>query len=145
MTKKDILDYVMSTPYNTNRAVLSGMLEDIAGQVDPSDVTEILVEMFTCDVTITNSTEGEIVVDRMTIISDKIENHPLSILVGETKKVVCLSGEYINISGETNNAIDGSATGDQIAILSKYNYGTKGRLLISVSGANQQLTVTMGK
>lgn len=30
MTKKDILDYVMKTPQNTNRAVLSGMLNEIS-------------------------------------------------------------------------------------------------------------------
>ena len=29
MTKKDILDYVMNTPHNTNRAVLSGMLNQL--------------------------------------------------------------------------------------------------------------------
>ena len=30
MTKKEILDYVMHTPYNTNRAVLSAMLEEMS-------------------------------------------------------------------------------------------------------------------
>ena len=30
MTKKEILDYVSETPYNTNRAVLSGMLDSIS-------------------------------------------------------------------------------------------------------------------
>lgn len=30
MTKQDILDYVRMTPYNTNIAVLSGMLDEFA-------------------------------------------------------------------------------------------------------------------
>ena len=42
MTKKEILDYVMHTPYNTNRAVLSGMLDklDATGE---SDLEKIVV------------------------------------------------------------------------------------------------------
>ena len=31
MDKNDIIEYVMNTPHNTNRAVLKGMLEDISG------------------------------------------------------------------------------------------------------------------
>lgn len=42
MTKKEILDYVMHTPYNTNRAVLSGMLDglDATGE---SDLEKIVI------------------------------------------------------------------------------------------------------
>ena len=36
MGKKEILDYVMNTPRNTNRAVLGGMLDEISGTKLPS-------------------------------------------------------------------------------------------------------------
>lgn len=29
MTKKKVLDYVMTTPYNTNRTILEGMLDEL--------------------------------------------------------------------------------------------------------------------
>ena len=43
MTKKEILDYVMNTPHNTNRAVLSGMLDSISeGGDTPTTLYEIV-------------------------------------------------------------------------------------------------------
>lgn len=44
MTKQEILDYVMKTPQNTNRAVLSGMLDEI-GEGGGSDSGLIVVNM----------------------------------------------------------------------------------------------------
>lgn len=38
MTKKDILDYVVNTPGNTNKAVLSGMLDEFAKGDDKTEV-----------------------------------------------------------------------------------------------------------
>jgi len=31
MNKAEVLDYIMNTPHNTNRAVLSGMLDSFGG------------------------------------------------------------------------------------------------------------------
>ena len=32
MTKKEIIDYIMETPQNTNTAILSQMLDEFAGE-----------------------------------------------------------------------------------------------------------------
>lgn len=39
MNKTDVLDYVMNTPHNTNRAVLSGMLDAISSEDTPESTT----------------------------------------------------------------------------------------------------------
>lgn len=36
MSKEDVIDYVMTTPSNPNRAVLSGMLDEVSGTQLPS-------------------------------------------------------------------------------------------------------------
>jgi hypothetical protein len=41
MTKQDIIDYVMHTPHNTNRAVLNSMLNQIGGENNPIVVKTI--------------------------------------------------------------------------------------------------------
>ena len=50
MTKEEILNYVSKTPYNTNRAVLSGMLDAITEGEEIEDLEKYLVE----SITITN-------------------------------------------------------------------------------------------
>ena len=52
MTKKEILDYVMNTPYNTNRAVLSDMLNQISGSDE--DINDLSIAEVTVNVTTTN-------------------------------------------------------------------------------------------
>lgn len=41
MTKKDVLDHIMETPYNTNRAVIEGLITDLmsSDNIDTSDAT----------------------------------------------------------------------------------------------------------
>lgn len=41
MTKKDVLDHIMETPYNTNRAVIEGLITDLVSSdnIDTSDAT----------------------------------------------------------------------------------------------------------
>ena len=51
MTKQDIIDYVMTTPHNTNRAVLSDMLNQLAeggggGSSDFSTATVTIVNNY---------------------------------------------------------------------------------------------------
>lgn len=59
MTKEDILDYVMNTPNNTNRMVLSNMLDEL--QVS-SGSNCLIVEETTIDGVVTlNKTAGEII------------------------------------------------------------------------------------
>ena len=43
MTKDEILDYVTKTPYNTNRAVLSGMLDSISESGETTPTQELLL------------------------------------------------------------------------------------------------------
>ena len=52
MTKKEILDYVMNTPYNTNRAVLSNMLDQISSSGE--DTSDLSIAEVTVNVTTTN-------------------------------------------------------------------------------------------
>ena len=47
MTIKKIVDYVMHTPYNTNRAILTAMLEQLVasgGGEEPDDDREIIYD-----------------------------------------------------------------------------------------------------
>lgn len=53
MSKEQIIEYVMSSPYNTNRAVLESLLEDIGGGTEDINIlrfvelgTYILEKMF---------------------------------------------------------------------------------------------------
>lgn len=41
MTKKDVLDHIMETPYNTNRAVIEGLITDLmsSDNIDTSEAT----------------------------------------------------------------------------------------------------------
>lgn len=52
MLKKEILDYVMNTPYNTNRAVLSSMLDQISSSGE--DTSDLSIAEVTVNVTTTN-------------------------------------------------------------------------------------------
>ena len=52
MTKKEILDYVMNTPYNTNRAVLSSMLDQISSSGE--DTGDLSIAEVTVNVTTTS-------------------------------------------------------------------------------------------
>ena len=52
MDKKEILDYVMNTPYNTNRAVLSSMLDQISSSGE--DTSDLSIAEVTVNVTTTN-------------------------------------------------------------------------------------------
>lgn len=47
MTKKDVLDHIMETPYNTNRAVIEGLITDLmsSDNIDTSDATATASDM----------------------------------------------------------------------------------------------------
>ena len=49
MTKKEILDYVMHTPYNTNRQILEGMLDNLDGTGSYKDITITVTNNKTSD------------------------------------------------------------------------------------------------
>lgn len=51
MDKNTILDYVTETPWNTNRAVLSSMLDSIEGGVE-------MITLFDDDISVTNYSPG---------------------------------------------------------------------------------------
>ena len=47
MTKKDVLDHIMETPYNTNRAVIEGLITDLmsSDNIDTSDATATALDI----------------------------------------------------------------------------------------------------
>lgn len=59
MTIKQILDYVMSTPENTNRMVLQGMLEQLAASDDITDATAIATDILSGKIAYNN--DGKVV------------------------------------------------------------------------------------
>lgn len=82
MTKEEILNYVSKTPYNTNRAVLSGMLDAITEGEEIEDLEKYLVE----SITITNdSPSTQVSVNYPTVTNNKIVmNKLIRIGAGET-------------------------------------------------------------
>lgn len=85
MNKKEILKYVTETPYNSNPAVLSDMLDALT-EGDESGETEDLEKYLTVSIAITNSSEeGEISVNYPTVSNNKIVmNGFAQIEAGET-------------------------------------------------------------
>lgn len=58
MTKKQILDYVMHTPYNTNRQVLSTMLDALEEELTGIDISQIIDKSIT-EITSDTTTIGD--------------------------------------------------------------------------------------
>ena len=85
MLKKDVLDYIMNTPYNTNRAVLSGMLDAFL-ESGESEETEDLEEYLVESITITNdSSSTQVSINYPTVTNNKIVMNALArVGAGET-------------------------------------------------------------
>lgn len=64
MDKNDIIEYVMHTPHNTNRAVLSSMLNQLAedGSGGSSDFS-------TAQVTVVNNTQEDVMMAQLPIVT----------------------------------------------------------------------------
>ena len=82
MDKNDIIEYVMHTPHNTNRAVLSSMLNQLAegGGGGSSDFS-------TAEVTVVNNTDSY---QSVTLMSNYISNHAMT----EYISAVRITDEY---------------------------------------------------
>lgn len=127
MDKNDIIEYVMNTPHNTNRAVLSGMLNQLTEGGGSSDFS-------TATVTITNSSGnafqgagssfddvGNIAYGDFYLEGDSVINlilykgsSRISLFTSIYKNTVALSGDVEGVEGitDTNKYTAFIVTGD---------------------------------
>ena len=113
MTKQDIIEYVMNTPYNTNIAVLNRMLDEIEEDSGSSEMPDGVATILVHD-----STYGEnqfkvtqqgndkfVIIDDMCGVTDKVVGPgTTSVYVPEQEIAYLISTEhdgYYTLSNET--------------------------------------------
>lgn len=97
ITKNDVLNYVMTTPYNTNRTILAGMLDDLMVS-DNITLKEETIPATTTSQTITPTSPyggfSKVIVPAVTAAIDE------NIIAGNIKSGVTILGVEGTYTGE---------------------------------------------
>lgn len=107
MTKKEILDYVMNTPYNTNRAVLSSMLDQISGSGE--DTSDLSIAEVTVNITVTTLNQSTDIYFHTCNVQDEEITNTWNISINKnfcTKKLYLILYKGSKIISFSNNEID---------------------------------------
>ena len=141
MVKTDILNYVATTPDNTNIQILGYMLDDLeGGGGDDPDLEKILEEIATTQVTFHNPSKVSLSISHLAISNDELVNE---FLISDDEEIIInyIPGEFFGINGvESGVQLKEGEHTEGIGIIGTYGERTQG-LVGAVSGGEQEITI----